>query len=62
MIGETRIGPSVVRALPFAAGRNVLTILGIFPFSFLFLPPLFKTPEVVVVGFGNFAWAPNSQK
>ena len=28
----------------------------------LFLPPLFKTTEGVVVGFQIFAWAPNCQK
>jgi hypothetical protein len=44
------IGPSGVRALPLAAGINKS--------SFLFLPPLFKTTEGVVVGFNNFAWAP----
>jgi hypothetical protein len=27
-------------------------------FFFLVLPPLFKTTEVVVVGFQIFAWAP----
>ena len=27
-------------------------------FFFLFLPPLFKTTEGVVVGFQIFAWAP----
>ena len=29
---------------------------------FLVLAPVVKIPEGVVVGFQNFAWAPNSQK
>jgi hypothetical protein len=36
----------------------VATILGTL---FLFLPPLFKTTEGVVVGFQIFAWAPNKK-
>ena len=32
------------------------TILGIFPFFLLLLPPLFKTTEGVVVGFQIFLW------
>jgi hypothetical protein len=49
-----------VRALPLAAGINE----GGHYFryfsssSFLFLPPLFKTTEGVVVAFHIFAWAP----
>ena len=63
------IGPSVVRALPLAAGRNK----GGHYFRYIILPdiscagkrtypaqnpPLFKTTEGVVVGFQIFAWAP----
>jgi hypothetical protein len=52
-----------VRALPLAAGINegghyfryfFLCFLGVV----VFLPPLFKTTEGVVVGFQIFAWAP----
>jgi hypothetical protein len=49
-----------VRALPLAAGINEGGhYFRYFSFSFLvFLPPLFKTIEGVVVGFQIFAWAP----
>jgi hypothetical protein len=40
----------------------VATILGLFFFLFLVLPPLFKTTEGVVVGFQIFAWAPKKNK
>ena len=42
---------------PFGASG---IFLGIFPFLLVvvFLPPLFKTTEGVVVGFQIFAWAP----
>ena len=51
-IKSTSVGPSIVGALPLAAGRNeggpyfryVILVV-------LFLPPLFKIPEGVVVGF-----------
>ena len=46
-------GPGGVRAP--AVSTLVATILGIFLF---FLTTLFNTPEGVVVGFQNFAWAP----
>jgi hypothetical protein len=36
-----------------------LSASGILLFSSSFFPPLFKFPEGVVVGFRNFAWAPN---
>ena len=53
------IGLSGVRALPLAAGINIVAIvLGII-FLSLFLRSLLKTPEGVVVGFQIFAWAPN---
>ena len=54
------IGPSGVRALPFAAGRNE----GGHYFRYIFLlvgvvvTAVIKTPEGVFVGFQNFAWAP----
>ena len=82
----TTIGPSGLRALPLAAGRNkgghyfsyilvraecvrcpwllaetkVATILGIF--SHFWAPPLFKTPEGLVVGIQIFAWATTKYK
>ena len=55
-------GPSVVRALPLAAGINEggHYFAYIIPlFSSLFLPPLFKTTDRVVVGFQIFACVPN---
>ena len=52
------IGPSGVRALPLAAGRNEGGHYFRY-FSTLLLVPLFKTPEGVVVGIQIFAWAPN---
>ena len=53
------IGPSGVRALPLAAGRNEGGHYFRYIFFLLLLGvPLFKTPEGVVVGFRNFAWAP----
>jgi hypothetical protein len=59
-----RIGPSGVRALPLAAGINegghYFAYYSSF-FSFLFLPPLFKTTEGVVVGYQIFAWAPKNK-
>jgi hypothetical protein len=56
------IGPSGVRALPLAVGINEGgTILGIFSFFLLLLPPLFKTTEGVVVGFQIFPWAPKKK-
>ena len=55
-------GPSGVRALPLAAGINEgghyfryiipLLVVGV-------VTTVIKTPEGVVVGFPNFAWAPN---
>ena len=62
ILGIFPFGPSGVRALPLAAGINkgghyfsyiFLCFLGV-----VFLPSLFKTTEVVVVGFQIFAWAP----
>ena len=54
------VGPSGVRALPLAAGRNEGGHYFRYIFLLLFLGvPLFKTPEGVVVGFRNFARAPN---
>ena len=70
-VPSCHIGPSGVRALPLAAGRNE----GGHYFHCIFhliypaqasvhilcdlLPPLFKTTEGVVVLFQIFAWAPN---
>ena len=51
----TNVGPSGVRALPLAAGRNE----GGQYFRYIFLLVVIKTPKGVVVGFQNFAWAPN---
>ena len=45
-----------VRCPWLQAELKVATILG--NYSTLLLPPLFKTPEGVVVGFQIFAWAP----
>ena len=57
---ENLIGPSGVRALPLAAGRNVG---GHYKWHFfLFLSSsgsLLILPEGVVVGIQIFAWAPN---
>jgi hypothetical protein len=60
------IGPSVVRALPLAAGikeggHYFAYIIPLFSLLFFFLPPLFKTTEGVVVGFQIFAWAPKKK-
>jgi hypothetical protein len=54
------IGPSGMRALPLAAGINEggHYFRYFFLFLLLFLPPLFKTTEEVVVGFQIFAWTP----
>ena len=52
------IGQSEVHATSGAiSGRPLF-----FFFLLLFLIPLFKNPEGVVVGFRNFAWAPKKQK
>ena len=57
---NTKIGPSGVRALPLAAGRNEgAHYFRYFLLLLLLLVPLFKTPEGVLVGFRNFGWAPN---
>ena len=53
--GGHYFGPSVLRAP--AEQTKVATVLGTF-FHFLWLPPLFKTTEGVVVLFQIFAWAP----
>ena len=58
-------GPSGVRVLPLAAGINEGGHYFRYFFLFLFLlflPPLFKTTEGVVVGFQIFAWAPKYHK
>ena len=47
-----------MRALPLAAGLNEGGHYFRYIIPFLFLPPLFKTTEGVVVGFQIFAWAP----
>ena len=52
----SEIGPSGVRALPFAAGRN--EVGHYFFFSFLVGGTVVQNPEGVIVGFRNFAWAP----
>ena len=56
-------GPSGVRALLLAAGINVsgnyFSYFIPLIFFLLFLQPLFKTTEGVIVGFQIFAWAPN---
>jgi hypothetical protein len=57
MLFVLKIGPSGVRALPLAAGRNEGGHYFSYFFLFLFLPPLFKTTEGVVIGFQIFAWA-----
>ena len=47
------------------AEMKVATILGInllLLLSSFFFPPLFKTPERVVVGFQILAWAPSNKK
>ena len=58
-----QIGSSVVRALPLAAGTNEggHYFRYIFPLLVIFLPPLFKTTEGVVVLFQIFAWAPKKK-
>ena len=59
------IGPSGVRALPLAAGRNVVGHYKWHFFSFFlsfFLPgSLLILPEGVVVGIQIFAWAPKKK-
>ena len=68
LLTENEIGPIGVRALPLAAGRNegghyfhnkIISCQSfLLFFSFLFLPPLFKTTEGVIVLIQIFAWAP----
>jgi hypothetical protein len=55
----SQFGPSRVHALPLAAGifRYIIPLLLVGVGGVL--PPLFKTPEGVVVVFQIFAWAPN---
>ena len=38
---------------------NITALFREYNRALLFLPPLVKTTEGVVVGFQNFAWAPN---
>ena len=58
--GYLLVRAECVRCPWLQAETKVATILGIFLFLLLlFLIPLFKTPEGVVVGFQIFAWAPN---
>jgi hypothetical protein len=63
---QKRIGPSGLRALPLAAGRNVgghSTWRYILFLSLVLLSgSLLILPEGVVVGFQILAWVPNSQK
>ena len=63
LVYSSLIGPSGVRALPLAAGRNegghYFRYFSSYLVLVLVLPPLFKTTEGVVVGFQIFAWAPN---
>ena len=49
-----------VRCSWLQAETKVATILGNYysSSSSFFFPPLFKTPEGVVIGFQIFAWAP----
>jgi hypothetical protein len=57
--GQIYFGPSVVRALPLAAGIND----GGHYFAYIILFfLLFKSTEGVVVGFQIFAWAPKKNK
>ena len=42
---------------PSNLGRPLFLVINLFFFSFL--APVVKIPEEVVVGFRNFAWAPN---
>ena len=61
------LGPSVVRALPLAAGINVgghykWHFFSLLLSLFLSSGSLIILPEGVVVGFQNLAWAPNSHK
>ena len=59
------VGPSVVRALPLAAGRNEgghYFHYKNYKLPVLFLPPLFKTTDGVIVLFQICAWAPNKYK
>ena len=59
------VGPSGVRALPLAAGRNVVGHYKGHFFSFFFLllssGSLLILPEGVVVGIQIFAWAPKKK-
>ena len=53
------LGPSGVRALPVAAGTNVVApIVGIFFLSLSLSKVLTFLPERRQLGFQNFAWAP----
>ena len=56
------IGPSGVRALPLAAGRNVVGHYKWHFFSFFLLGSLLILPEGVVVGIQIFAWAPKKKQ
>ena len=57
-------GPSGVRALPLAAGRNVggYSTWHYFSFSLLLSESLTFLPERRQLGLRNFAWAPKSTK
>jgi hypothetical protein len=61
---HTLFGQRGVRALPLAAGRNegghyFRYLTSSCYLILLFLPPLFKIPEGVVVGFQIFVFASN---
>jgi hypothetical protein len=59
----SNFGPSGVHALPLAAGRNegghYYRYVSSYLVLILLLPPVFKIPEGIVVGFQIFAWASN---
>ena len=46
----------------FGPSVAVQTVVPLFLLSFSLLTWVTKSPEGLVVGFLNFAWAPNSQK
>ena len=66
-IGKILVRAECVRFPWLLAQTKVATILGTFfhmllsCYLIIFLPPLFKTTEGVVVGFQIFAWAPKKK-
>ena len=59
---SAEIGPSVDDQAVSLSDDGTTIIIDFFSFLFLFSAAITVLPERVVVGFPNFAWAPNYQK